>query len=216
MKTLELPKQRIITLCVIISVFFIAGIVFLVLPDEVYIALGDPNPDVGRYVFGLILEFSAIIITIKTLTFVSKQKKLISEYNSLREKSGENAYFIGGYCNMLKKDNTNAIKTTLSVLGATASAVLFGVGVYKIFKSSNTRLYLFFDDGMYIINTQVNEKLLFKKGTLQDVTLTENYKEHLELTCPNENVVLEFDTLKIDVTNDELKQRLQNLFLSEQ
>lgn len=215
MKNLKLPKSNIIAMCIITAILFLLGIIFLVLPDDVYYAIGDSYPEVGRYVLFVGGTFFAIIALIRTLVFVSKQKKFIAEYNAMREQCGEDAFFVAGYCEAINKDNSNAINTVVSVLGAAASAVLFGVGAYRVFATDTIRLFLLCDDGMYVIRTKTKEKIFLKKDSITTATLEETPKGQLRFICPNENFVLTFDTLKIDVTNDELTQKLKLLFFDE-
>lgn len=216
MKELKLPKKNIIILSVLIGIFFVAGIVFLVLPDDVYYATGDPNPDVGRYFWFVTCEILALIVLIKTLRFVSKMKPMIEYCNTIRRQAGENAYFVGGYCKVIDPNNTAAIRTAISVLGEIASAVIFGWGIYKVSSQNTSRLFLLCDDGLYIICSLQREHIFLKKGCITTATLAKNIKGQIELTCPNENFVLTFDTLKIDITSDELTQKLQTLFFNDE
>lgn len=207
-KKLSLPKANIIVLCVMAAFLLALAIVLLVLPDDVYIAIGDPNPDVGRYVWFVLFGFCALVVTIRTITFVTKQKKLIADCNALSEAAGENAFFAAGYCAAINKNDSDARKTAVSVLGATASAVIFGAGAYRVYSTDTIRLFLFCDDGLYIIRSKTREKCFIKNGSIKNARIDENYKEQLVMTCPCENFVLTFDTHKIDVTNQELAQKL--------
>ncbi len=214
MKELKFSMKSFIAAFVITAVFFVLGIVLLVLPDDVYFYFGDSMPEVGRYVWFVACEFFALVTLIRTTVTMRKQKSICAEYNALREKCGENAFFIAGYSRAIDSNNSDAIKTTVSVLGAAASTALFGIGVYKFFRQDPIRLFLLFDEGIYVIRTQSREKLLLKKGAFKTAELRENGKEQLELICPDENFVLTFDTLKNDIKNDELAQKLQLLFFN--
>ena len=218
MKELKLSKTGIIVLYVMMASLCILGITALVLPDNVYYAIGDSHPEVGRYVWFILFEFLALVTLIRTIIFISKRKKeeiLISEFNKLREQLGENAFFVCGYCKAINKDNSDAIKTSISVFCATVFSLLFGIGVYRIYSTDIRRIFLISDDGLYIIYSQTREKLFLKKGSISTATLTETPKGQLQLTCPNENFVLTFVTKKTDVDNNLLTQKLKELFFED-
>lgn len=214
MKKLKISKSLIVTFAVFIAIFFALGIVLLLLPDDVFKAMGDSNPDIGRYVFFILCEFMAFIFLISVVAYAKRQKRVIAEYNALRDECGENDFFCYGYFNSIEKDHTEAKKNAISIFFATLSAFLFGVGVFSYSTKNPNRLFLLSDEGLYVIFMPKNETVLLKKGSLESVSISEDTKGIIKLACPAKNAVFTFKTKNSDVGKDELMQKLNELFLN--
>lgn len=225
-------KPRWKLFCGIIVPIAALGIVGLFLPETFWFDVAGQNAEGAKYGIFIIAEFFCIATLIRALIVNYKIKKIVADINALRDKVGESAYFVGGYCQMINKDDKDVIKAMEAELGPTTASVLFGATLYGVIANKKRRLFMFFDNGVYVIgnqdisrekskpdqgkpytNIQNLRKVIFTKGKFKDVTVTENGKGQIELTCPNENLLFTFNTKNLDITKEQLTQHLQYLYV---
>ncbi|MCH5151745.1 MAG: hypothetical protein J1F65_03710 [Clostridiales bacterium] len=211
MKMLKIKKGPIIFVLVTCAIFLIVGIVFALLPEEIYISWGDDDSARTRYYPLIFCGILDVILLLVIWATTASQKKSIEKINTLMQNLGEDAIALNGAIVDREAARENAAKTALSVLGGILSALFLGVGFYKIYGNNNERYFVLYSEGMYIFDTRKKTEIQLNKIDVNDIKITEKRNSLLVELIPL-NVTFTVKTKGLDVSTEDLIAKFKEVF----
>lgn len=206
MKELKLSK----TPFVIIALFIIAEIVGILIAALVFHV--DFSSGSDGFIF---LIFVIIITTITAICGVLgyfRQKKDVAALNAYRNELGDDALFFEGMFVVEGQRKEDAKKTAKSVLLSLPLAAVTGIGIYKTHYHNPSRIFIVSKNKVYSIERQTMHCTYFDGTGVYNAAVTEPKYDRVILTLNNGAISCIFYTKKSEMTNNELGQRLENIF----
>ncbi|MCH5157282.1 MAG: hypothetical protein J1G02_05360 [Clostridiales bacterium] len=211
MRMLKFKKAPIIVALVMCAILLIVGIVFALLPEETYISWGDYDSASTRYYPLIFCGLFAFIFFLIAWITATTQMKSIARINEMMQNLGEDAIILGGAIVDREAARENAKKTALSILGGILSALILGVGVYRIHGNNNARYFILYSEGMYIVNMRDKSELLIEKMKISDIKITEKPNSLLMEFLPA-HFTFTVNTRGLDISAEELIAKFKEVF----
>lgn len=210
MKMYRIKKETIIVLVVVCAIFLIVGIVFALLPDEVYINWEIYNLNAKFYPL-IACVIHDIFIIICAVGYTERKKREYLRIYNRASKFGEDS--IALECKIIDRKTT--LKVALmnifsTILGALA-ALFFRFSVTPVYSNHKKRWLILCCEGLYVVNLIEDSEFLIKKESVQNIHIKEKRNKLVVELIPL-NATFSVKTKKLDVTREELIAKFKEVF----
>lgn len=209
MKMIKFKKSRFI----VVLVWLIISLIILIryFLKEIYKGGGEYNfASLEFYVLiflGVIYFFVFFIILVTAI----RQKKNVQQINTMMVNIGEDAIALNGAIVDRITARENAKKNALSFLGGMLSALIIGVGISKTYSNNNTRLFILYSEGIYIVDMINNTKYHLSKNDVQNIKITEKRNKLVVELIPL-GLTFTVKTKRLDISREELIAKFKEVF----
>lgn len=207
---LKIQKGRYIAVSVVCAIFLIVGIVFALLPYEVYVNWGIDKLNARYYplIACGVLDFFVLLFMVMFIRITKYQFRLI---NRRMSKFGEDSIALKGKIVDHKAAIKNAIYNVFSYILAMLSALIMFFGVYKVSINYVKRWFILYSEGIYVLNMKDESEFLIKKMDVSEIKIKEKRnKLVVELIPLKYNFIVK--TKGLDITKEELIAKLKEVF----
>lgn len=211
MKMLKLKKGRFIVVWVMCAIILIVGIVFALLPEEVYISWDDDESATTRYfplIFGGIID---LLLMIMTFVVIKRENKQIQTINAMLSNMGEDALALNGKIVDRNATRENAKKNAISFVVGILSGLFLGVGVFRTYGNSNVRMLVLYSGGLYVFNSMEQSKMQLDKATVQGIIIKEK-RNYLVVAFMPFDFAFKVKTKGLDISKEDLIARFKEVF----
>lgn len=211
MKMLKIKKARFIGILIFLLAILIVGIVFALLPDEVYINWGDYDYAFTRYIP---LIFSGIIL-LSSLVSVgvgfSRERNKIQTINALMNNIGEDALALEGKIIDKEAARERAKENGASFLAGMLAASLFGIGFFRMKGNTDMRTFVLHNQGMFLYNMVDKSNIHIPKNQVYYARIKEKRNKLVVELMPI-SFTFTVKTKGLDITKEELIAKIKEVF----
>lgn len=211
MKTLKFKKSRFIVLLVMCAIFLIVGIVFALLPEDVYISWGDEESATTRYIPLIFCGIMDLFLIILSVVLIKSEKKQVQTVNEMLSNLGEDALALNGKIVDHNAARENAKKNAISFAVGILSGLFLGVGVFRTYGNYKWRLFILYSGGLYVFNGMEQSTIQIDRANVQDIIINEK-RNSLVVELVPYDFVFKVKTRGLDVSKEVLLAKFKEVF----
>lgn len=211
MRMLKLKKSRFIVLLVTSVIFLIVGIVFALLPEDVYISWGDEASATTRYIPLIFCGIVDLFYIVLSVVLIKSEKKQVETINEMLSNMGEDALALNGKIVDRNAARENAKKNAISFAVGILSGLFLGVGVFRTYSNNKWRLFILYSGGLYVFNSMEQSQIQIDRANVQDIIIKEK-RNSLVVELVPYDFVFKVKTRGLDVSKDALHAKFKEVF----